>query len=205
MSNLDKNSDHIFDENQAQRRKVISMLGAGAVALPVLGLSACGGESSPQSGAAAPSAASGDTMEKAMSDATSAAESMADEAQSTMADAQDSAEEMMASAEADVGDAMDSASEAVDDTMADAQDVIAKESAGGMPHVDENGAQATGLSYKHDATDIDASAQPRYAAGQQCSNCVLFQGGDAAWGGCPLFAGQQVKATGWCSAYAAAS
>jgi hypothetical protein len=73
-----------------------------------------------------------------------------------------------------------------------------------MAKVDENSAQAQGLGYRHDATTIDSATQPRYAAGQQCSNCALFQGGDAEWGGCPLFAGKQVKATGWCNAYAKA-
>jgi hypothetical protein len=36
-----------------------------------------------------------------------------------------------------------------------------------------------------------------------CANCALFQGkaGDA-WGGCPIFAGRQVAAKGWCSAWA---
>ena len=69
--------------------------------------------------------------------------------------------------------------------------------------VDEKDAQAAGLGYKADATKVDKAKQPKYAAGQQCSNCALFQGkaSDAA-GGCPLFAGKQVAGKGWCSAYA---
>ncbi|WP_405023533.1 high-potential iron-sulfur protein [Limnohabitans sp.] len=69
--------------------------------------------------------------------------------------------------------------------------------------VDEKDPQATGLGYKADATKVDKAKQPKYAAGQQCSNCALFQGkaGDAA-GGCPLFAGKQVSAKAWCTAYA---
>ena len=69
--------------------------------------------------------------------------------------------------------------------------------------VDEKDPQAAGLGYKADATKVDKAKQPKYAAGQQCSNCALFQGkaGDAA-GGCPLFAGKQVAGKGWCSAYA---
>ncbi len=63
--------------------------------------------------------------------------------------------------------------------------------------------QAAALGYKSDATKADKAKFPKYAAGQVCGNCALFQGkaGDAA-GACPLFAGKQVSATGWCSAYA---
>ena len=63
--------------------------------------------------------------------------------------------------------------------------------------------QAAALGYKADGTKTDKAKFPKYAAGQQCSTCALFQGkaGDKA-GGCPLFAGKQVTAAGWCSAYA---
>ena len=69
--------------------------------------------------------------------------------------------------------------------------------------VDEKDPQAVGLGYVADATKVDKAKQAKYAAGQQCSNCTLFQGkaGDAA-AGCPLFAGKQVSGKGWCSAYA---
>jgi hypothetical protein len=69
--------------------------------------------------------------------------------------------------------------------------------------VDEKDPQAAGLAYKADATKVDKTKQAKYAAGQQCSNCALFQGKatDAA-GACPLFAGKQVAGKGWCSAYA---
>lgn len=67
----------------------------------------------------------------------------------------------------------------------------------------ETDPQAVGLGYKADATKVDKTKQPKYAAGQVCTNCVLFQGkADAAAGGCPLFAGKQVAGKGWCSAYA---
>jgi len=69
--------------------------------------------------------------------------------------------------------------------------------------VAESDPQATGLGYKADATKVDKTKQPKYAAGQICGNCALFQGAEgAAAGGCPLFAGKQVAAQGWCSAYA---
>jgi hypothetical protein len=69
--------------------------------------------------------------------------------------------------------------------------------------VNEKDPQAASLSYKADATKTDKAKQPKYKAGQQCSNCALFQGkkGNES-GGCALFAGKQVSAKGWCSAYA---
>lgn len=69
--------------------------------------------------------------------------------------------------------------------------------------VDEKDAQAVALGYVAEAKRADAKKFPKYAAGQACSGCALFQGkaGDKA-GGCPLFAGKQVASTGWCSAWA---
>ncbi|MFZ2294613.1 MAG: high-potential iron-sulfur protein [Polaromonas sp.] len=67
----------------------------------------------------------------------------------------------------------------------------------------ESDAQAVALGYKADATKADKVKYPKYAAGQQCANCALYQGKatDAA-GPCPLFAGKQVAGKGWCSAWA---
>ncbi len=69
--------------------------------------------------------------------------------------------------------------------------------------VDEKDAQAVALGYVADAKRADAKKFPKYAAGQNCGTCALYQGkaGDKA-GPCPLFAGKQVAATGWCSAWA---
>lgn len=71
------------------------------------------------------------------------------------------------------------------------------------PMLTETDPQAVALGYKADATKADKAKFPKYAAGQDCANCALFQGKatDAA-GGCPLFAGKQVAAKGWCSAWA---
>ncbi|AMP00098.1 high-potential iron-sulfur domain protein [Collimonas arenae] len=68
--------------------------------------------------------------------------------------------------------------------------------------VTESDPQSMALGYKADASKADKAKFPKYAAGQSCSNCSLYQGkpGDAA-GGCPLFAGKQVAANGWCSAW----
>lgn len=69
--------------------------------------------------------------------------------------------------------------------------------------VSESDPAAAGLGYKADATKVDKAKFPKYAAGQVCSNCALYQGaaGSKA-GGCPLFAGKQVAGPGWCSAWA---
>ena len=68
---------------------------------------------------------------------------------------------------------------------------------------DENDPQSVALGYVADATKTDTKKYPKYAAGQACNNCALYQGKptDAA-GDCPLFAGKQVAVMGWCSAYA---
>lgn len=84
-------------------------------------------------------------------------------------------------------------------TVAGATFVVAEASAQAM--VDEKDPQAAGLGYKADATKVDKAKAPKYAAGQNCGNCALYQGGSAASGGCPLFAGKQVAAKGWCTAY----
>jgi hypothetical protein len=69
--------------------------------------------------------------------------------------------------------------------------------------VDEKDAQAAALGYVAEAKRADAKKYPKYAAGQNCANCALYQGKatDKA-GACPLFAGKQVAGTGWCSAWA---
>ncbi len=55
-------------------------------------------------------------------------------------------------------------------------------------------ATAQALGYvEHSATD-----------GQSCANCKLYQGGGAAQGACPIFAGKEVLATGWCKSWVAA-
>lgn len=69
--------------------------------------------------------------------------------------------------------------------------------------VAETDANAVSLGYKALAIKVDKAKFPKYAAGQVCSNCALYQGKatDKA-GGCPLFAGKQVAGAGWCSAWA---
>ena len=69
--------------------------------------------------------------------------------------------------------------------------------------VDEKDAQAAVLGYVADAKRVDVKKYPKFAAGQNCANCALYQGkaADKA-AGCPLFAGKQVASAGWCSAWA---
>jgi High potential iron-sulfur protein len=80
--------------------------------------------------------------------------------------------------------------------------VIATGTAQAQTLVDETSAQAVALGYVADAKRADAKKFPRYADGQHCANCALFQGkpGDAA-GGCALFGTSHVAGPGWCSAW----
>jgi High potential iron-sulfur protein len=68
--------------------------------------------------------------------------------------------------------------------------------------VDEKDPQAAALGYVADAKRVDGKKFPKFAAGQVCSNCSLYQGKatDKA-AGCPLFAGKLVAGPGWCSAW----
>jgi hypothetical protein len=87
-------------------------------------------------------------------------------------------------------------------TMAASGSVLAT-SAHSQVKADEKDPQSVALGYVADATKTDTKKYSKYAAGQACSNCALYQGkGSDAWGGCPLFAGKQVSSKGWCSAYA---
>ena len=70
------------------------------------------------------------------------------------------------------------------------------------PLLDEKDPQAVALGYFSDATKTDKVKYAKYADGQNCANCALYQGGTAAQGGCPLFPGKQVQAKAWCSAWA---
>jgi hypothetical protein len=81
--------------------------------------------------------------------------------------------------------------------------LLASQAHAADPMLAESDPAAVNLGYKADAAKADKAKFPKYAAGQKCSNCQLYQGkaSDKA-GGCPLFAGKQVSANGWCSAYA---
>lgn len=72
-----------------------------------------------------------------------------------------------------------------------------------LPMLSESDPVAMGLGYKANASAVDATKYPQYAAGQLCSNCALYQGaaGDSS-GACPIYAGKAVSAKGWCALYA---
>ncbi len=71
-----------------------------------------------------------------------------------------------------------------------------------IDQVSEADPQAQALGYKTDATKVDKSKFPKFATGQACSSCQLYQGkaGDAT-GPCSLFQNNLVAAAGWCSAW----
>ncbi len=68
--------------------------------------------------------------------------------------------------------------------------------------LDDKDPQAVALAYNADSTKVDAKKFPKHTAEQKCSNCQLYTGkGKDPMGPCTLFAGKQVAAAGWCSAY----
>ncbi len=68
--------------------------------------------------------------------------------------------------------------------------------------VDEADATAMALGYLADAARVNTVKHPNFIAGSACANCVLYQGAAGSDAGpCPLFAGKQVSAKGWCSSY----
>lgn len=70
------------------------------------------------------------------------------------------------------------------------------------PKLDEADPQATALGYKQDTNKVDGKKFPKHEASQSCVTCQLYQGKPKDPSGpCPLFAGKQVAAAGWCSAW----
>jgi hypothetical protein len=68
--------------------------------------------------------------------------------------------------------------------------------------VDEKEPQAQSLGYTEDAAKVDRQKFKNYQPGQLCSNCNFFKGkASDAWGPCDIFAGREVSAKGWCSAW----
>ncbi|XVJ68316.1 MAG: iron permease [Rhizobacter sp.] len=69
--------------------------------------------------------------------------------------------------------------------------------------LDEKDPQAVALAYVADAKRVDAKKHTKYAPGQVCSNCALYQGkATDKQAGCPLFGAKQVAGPGWCTAWA---
>lgn len=58
------------------------------------------------------------------------------------------------------------------------------------------------LAYAADSAKVDAKKHPKHTKDQLCSNCQLYTGKPKEVAGpCPLFAGKQVAAKGWCNAW----
>ena len=88
-------------------------------------------------------------------------------------------------------------------TVAAASTAAVGTSAFAQAILDEKDAQAVALGYVADAKRVDTKKFAKFAAGQNCSNCALYQGKPAdKAGGCPLFGAKQVAGPGWCSAWA---
>jgi len=70
------------------------------------------------------------------------------------------------------------------------------------PKLEESDPTAVALGYREDTNKVDGKKFPKHQATQNCANCQLFVGTPKdTMGGCPLFAGKQVAAAGWCSAW----
>lgn len=68
--------------------------------------------------------------------------------------------------------------------------------------VDEKEPQAVALGYVDDAAKAAARKQAKYAPGQVCANCALYQAkASDTLGPCALFAGRPVAGKGWCTAW----
>ncbi|NII10349.1 high-potential iron-sulfur protein [Oleiagrimonas sp. C23AA] len=65
-----------------------------------------------------------------------------------------------------------------------------------LPHVSPSDATAKALHYVEDASKSDS---PKHKAGDDCANCMFYQGkAGQAYGPCQLFPGKAVNAKGWC-------
>ncbi|VWB84997.1 high-potential iron-sulfur protein [Burkholderia lata] len=80
--------------------------------------------------------------------------------------------------------------------------VLARLAFADSPKVSDSDATAQALGYRADATKVDKAKYAKYAAGQICSNCTLYQGKPSdTFAPCPMFGGKQVAGKGWCNAY----
>ena len=157
----------------SQRRAFLKLLGGGAVLIPLVGISGCAKKE-----AAAP--ASEPAAAPAADAPASAAPAAAPTPEPAATPARESAPPVSAST------------------------TPAAAPAGNLPHLDETDPVAKALGYRQDNTKVDTAKYPKRTAGQHCAVCVQFKGAASdAWGGCNIFAGKQVNANGWCSAFAA--
>ena len=71
-----------------------------------------------------------------------------------------------------------------------------------LPKLDVNDPVAKALMYTEDAKTVDKTKAPNYKPGQDCANCIQFQGTSGDYRPCNAFPGKLVAAKGWCSAWA---
>jgi hypothetical protein len=68
--------------------------------------------------------------------------------------------------------------------------------------VDPKDPQAAALGYVVDATRADKARFPKYAAGQTCGSCALYQGApNSASAPCAIYGGKSVPGKAWCNAW----
>ena len=68
------------------------------------------------------------------------------------------------------------------------------------PMLSESDPTALALGYKANALTVSTAKFAQYAAGQSCSNCVLYQGvAGSSSGSCVIFPGKAVSSQGWCA------
>ena len=183
------------------RRRWLQVTGGAAIALPVLGLTAC---SDGGAGSTSPAA-------KPADDAKDAAKSMSkdasDGAKSMVGDAKDSAgamsDEMTDDAKGMAKDMTSDAEQMGADAAAKPGEMMGKTD---LVKIEVSDPVAKALSYTPDATQVDKSKHPRYEAGHNCSNCAQYKAqGSDGWGSCAIFPGKLVSAKAWCSGYIAVS
>ncbi|KDB06269.1 High potential iron-sulfur protein [Burkholderia sp. lig30] len=79
---------------------------------------------------------------------------------------------------------------------------LSRDALADAPMLSESDPAAQALGYRADATKVDKAKYPKYAAGQACAMCMLYQGKPgAASGPCAAFPGKQVSSKGWCNAF----
>jgi hypothetical protein len=70
------------------------------------------------------------------------------------------------------------------------------------PMLDPKDPAAVAQGYVVDASKVDKAKYPKYAAGQDCGTCALYQGAaGTASAPCPIYGGKQVPAKAWCAVY----
>jgi hypothetical protein len=70
------------------------------------------------------------------------------------------------------------------------------------PMVEATDPTAVALGYVAVAASADKAKYTNFVDGSNCANCSLYQGAAGSEAGpCPLFAGKQVAAAGWCSSW----